>query len=321
MIKYVLVGDVGGINVCFVLCDIVSGEILQVKIYLGFDYFSFEVVICVYFEEYKVEVKDGCIVIVCLIIGDWVVMINYIWVFLIVEMKKNFGFSYLEIINDFIVVLMVILMLKKEYLIQFGGVELVEGKFIVVYGVGMGFGVVYLVYVDKCWVSLSGEGGYVDFVLNSEEEVIIFEILCVEIGYVLVECVFFGFGLVNLYCVIVKVDNCLLENFKLKDIIECVLVDSCIDCCCVLLLFCVIMGCFGGNLVFNFGIFGGVFIVGGIVLCFFEFFKVFGFCVVFEDKGCFKEYVYDILVYFIVYDNLGFFGFGVYLCQILGYIL
>lgn len=85
--------------------------------YFGLDYFSFEVVVCVYFDEYSVSVEDGCIVIVCLIIGDWVVMINYIWVFFIVEMKKNFGFSYLEIINDFIVVLMVILMLKKEYLI------------------------------------------------------------------------------------------------------------------------------------------------------------------------------------------------------------
>lgn len=207
MIKFVLVGDVGGINVCLVLCDLVSGEIFCVKIYFGFDYFSLEVVVCVYFEEYQVMVNEGCIVIVCLIIGDWVVMINYIWVFFIVEMKCNFGFVYLEIINDFIVVLMVILMLKVEYFIQFGGSVLVVGKLIVVYGVGIGFGVVYLVYVDKCWVSLLGEGGYVDFVLNSEEEGIILEELCVELGYVFVECVFLGFGLVNLYCVIVKLDG------------------------------------------------------------------------------------------------------------------
>lgn len=62
------------------------------------------------------------------------------------------------------------------------------------------------------------------------------------------------------------------------------------------------------------GIFGGVYIVGGIVLCFLEFFKVFGFCGGFEDKGCFKDYVYGILVYLIVYDNFGLLGFGVYLC-------
>lgn len=119
---------------------------------------------------------------------------------------------------------------------------MVDGKFIVVYGVGIGLGVVYLVYVDKCWISFLGEGGYVDFVFNSEEEVMILEILCVEIGYVFVECVLFGLGLVNFYWVIVKFDNCLLENLCLKDIIECVLVDNCIDCCCVLLFFCVIMG-------------------------------------------------------------------------------
>ena len=154
MTKYALVGDVGGTNARLALCDIASGEISQAKTYSGLDYPS-----------------------ACPITGDWVAMTNHTWAFSIAEMKKNLGFSHLEIINDFTAVSMAIPMLKKEHLIQFGGAEPVEGKPIAVYGAGTGLGVAHLVHVDKRWVSLPGEGGHVDFAPNSEEEAIILEIL------------------------------------------------------------------------------------------------------------------------------------------------
>ncbi len=196
MTKYALVGDVGGTNARLALCDIASGEISQAKTYSGLDYPSLEAVIRVYLEEHKVEVKDGCIAIACPITGDWVAMTNHTWAFSIAEMKKNLGFSHLEIINDFTAVSMAIPMLKKEHLIQFGGAEPVEGKPIAVYGAGTGLGVAHLVHVDKRWVSLPGEGGHVDFAPNSEEEGIILEILRAEIGHVSAERVLSGPGLV-----------------------------------------------------------------------------------------------------------------------------
>ncbi|EFW55318.1 Glucokinase [Shigella boydii ATCC 9905] len=229
MTKYALVGDVGGTNARLALCDIASGEISQAKTYSGLDYPSLEAVIRVYLEEHKVEVKDGCIAIACPITGDWVAMTNHTWAFSIAEMKKNLGFSHLEIINDFTAVSMAIPMLKKEHLIQFGGAEPIEGKPIAVYGAGTGLGVAHLVHVDKRWVSLPGEGGHVDFAPNSEEEAIILEILRAEIGHVSAERVLSGPGLVNLYRAIVKADNRLPENLKPKDITERALADSCTD--------------------------------------------------------------------------------------------
>ncbi len=138
MTKYALVGDVGGTNARLALCDIASGEISQAKTYSGLDYPSLEAVIQ-YLEEHKV-VKDGCIAIACPITGDWVAMTNHTWAFSIAEMKKNLGFSHLEIINDFTAVSMAIPMLKKEHLIQFGGAEPVEGKPIAVYGAERAWG-------------------------------------------------------------------------------------------------------------------------------------------------------------------------------------
>ncbi|MEN8467924.1 glucokinase, partial [Enterobacter cloacae subsp. cloacae] len=167
MTKYALVGDVGGTNARLALCDVNSGEISQAKTYSGLDYPSLEAVVRVYLEEHKVSVEDGCIAIACPITGDWVAMTNHTWAFSIAEMRKNLGFSHLEIINDFTAVSMAIPMLKPEHLIQFGGTAPVEGKPIAVYGAGTGLGVAHLVHVDKRWVSLPGEGGHVDFAPNS----------------------------------------------------------------------------------------------------------------------------------------------------------
>ncbi len=128
MTKYALVGDVGGTNARLALCDIASGEISQAKTYSGLDYPSLEAVVRVYLDEHSVSVEDGCIAIACPITGDWVAMTNHTWAFSIAEMKKNLGFSHLEIINDFTAVSMAIPMLKKEHLIQFGGGEPVDGN-------------------------------------------------------------------------------------------------------------------------------------------------------------------------------------------------
>jgi glucokinase len=86
-------------------------------------------------------------------------------------------------------------------------------------------------------------------------------------------------------------------------------------------MFCVIMGRFGGNLALTMGTFGGVYIAGGIVPRFLEFFKASGFRAAFEDKGRFKDYVQNIPVYLITHEKPGLLGAGAHLRQTLGTIL
>ncbi|EMH4162590.1 glucokinase [Pluralibacter gergoviae] len=321
MTTFALTGDIGGTNARLALVDVATGEISREKTYSGLDYPSLEAVVRVYLDEIKEEIKNGCIAIACPITGDWVAMTNHTWAFSIKEMKENLGFEHLEIINDFTAVSMAIPMLKKEDLIQFGGGEPVKDKPIAVYGAGTGLGVAHLVHVDKRWVSLPGEGGHVDFAPNSEEEDMILEQLRAEMGHVSAERILSGSGLVNLYHAIVKSDGRLPENLQPKDVTERALKDSCIDCRRALSLFCVIMGRFGGNLALTLGTFGGVYIAGGVVPRFLDFFKASGFRGGFEDKGRFKAYVEDIPVYLIVHDNPGLLGAGAHLRQVLGQIL
>ena len=321
MTKYALVGDVGGTNARLALCEVENGAISQAKTFSTADYESLEAVIRFYLAEQQQDVTDGCIAIACPITDDWVDMTNHDWAFSTSKMKANLGFDHLEIINDFTAVSMAIPMLTEQDVMQFGGGAPVKDKPVAVYGAGTGLGVAHLVHVDKRWVSLPGEGGHVDFAANSEEEDLILEVLRAELGHVSAERVLSGAGLVNLYRAIVKADNRVPEDLKPKDVSQRALDDSCTDCRRALAMFCVIMGRFGGNLALTMGTFGGVYIAGGIVPRFLEFFKASGFRAAFEDKGRFKDYVQNIPVYLITHDKPGLLGAGAHLRQTLGSIL
>ncbi|ADU70117.1 glucokinase [Pantoea sp. At-9b] len=321
MTKYALVGDVGGTNARLALCEVETGAISQAKTFSTADYDNLEAVIRHYLDEQKQDIKDGCIAIACPITGDWVEMTNHDWAFSTKQMKESLGFAHLEIINDFTAISMAVPMLAENDVIQFGGKAAVKDKPIAIYGAGTGLGVSHLVHVDKRWVSLPGEGGHVDFAPNSEEEAEILEVLRAELGHVSAERVLSGSGLVNLYRAIVKSDQREPENLKPKDVTERALQDSCTDCRRALSLFCVIMGRFGGNLALNLGTFGGVYIAGGIVPRFLDFFKASGFRAAFEDKGRFRDYLLDIPVFMITHDQPGLLGAGAHLRQTLGRVL
>lgn len=320
MITYALVGDVGGTNARLALCEVETGAISQAKTFSTSDYDSLEAVIRHYLDEQQ-DIKHGCIAIACPVTDDWVEMTNHDWAFSTREMKQNLALERLEIINDFTAVSMAIPALSEHEVIQFGGKTPQVGKPIAIYGAGTGLGVSHLVQVDKRWISLPGEGGHVDFAPNSAEESEILEVLRAELGHVSAERVLSGSGLVNLYRAIVKSDQREPENLKPKDVSERALQHSCIDCRRALSLFCVIMGRFGGNLALNLGTFGGVYIAGGIVPRFLEFFKASGFRTAFEDKGRFRDYLVDIPVYMITHDQPGLLGAGAHLRQMLGHEL
>jgi len=321
MAEQVLVGDVGGTNARLALCSLEDGSLSQIKNYSGAEYPSLEAVIRIYLEETQMKVNSACIAIACPITGDWVSMTNHTWAFSQSEMQQNLGLETLSIINDFTAISMAIPALKPEDRIQFGGDEALPGKPIAVYGAGTGLGVAHLVHSGEAWISLPGEGGHVDFAPNSTEEVILLEVLREELGHVSAERLLSGPGLVNIYHGLVKADEREPEDLQPKDITERALADEDTDCRRALSLFCVLMGRFGGNLALNLGTFGGVYIAGGIVPRFLEFFKASGFRVAFEDKGRFHDYLEPIPVFLITHEQPGLLGSGAYLRQQLGYKL
>lgn len=316
--SYALVGDVGGTNARLALCDLETGALLREKTYSGLDFDSLEATIRVYLQEHQAQVSEACIAIACPVTGDWVEMTNHTWAFSTAEMKANLGLKTLEVINDFTAVSMAVPVLQAQDLLQFGGQSPQKDKPVAIYGAGTGLGVAHLLHAGERWISLPGEGGHVDFAPNSEEEDQILMVLRQELGHVSAERVLSGPGLVNLYRSIVIADKRLPENLAPKDVTERALADSCTDCRRALSLFCTILGRFGGDLALNMGTFGGVYIAGGIVPRFLDFFRASGFRAAFEDKGRFKAYLQDIPVYLITHAAPGLLGAGAHLRQQMG---
>ena len=321
MPQYALVGDVGGTNARLALCCLDDGAISQIKTFSTAEHDSLETVIRIWLAQQSQAIHSACIAIACPVTGDRIEMTNHHWAFSVREMQANLGLQHLAVINDFTAVSMAVPMLQPEHLLQFGGRAPVRHKPVAVYGAGTGLGVAHLINVEQRWVSLPGEGGHVDCAANSQQEEQVLAILRAELGHVSAERVLSGNGLVNLYRAIVQLAGRKPENLQPKEVTERAVAGSCIDCQQALSLFCVMMGRFGGNLALNLGTFGGVYIAGGIVPRFLDFFQASDFRAAFEDKGRFKEYLRDIPVYLITHEQPGLLGAGAHLRQILGQTL
>lgn len=321
MKRFALVGDVGGTNARLALCCLESGRLSAVQSYRGEQFASLESVIRTYLQTHAVQVDSACIAIACPVTDDWVAMTNHSWAFSIRAMQQALGLARLAVINDFTAVSMAIPVLPAESLIQLGGQAAQQGRPIAIYGAGTGLGVAHLIQSGERWISLPGEGGHVDLAAGSEEEDELLALLRAELGHVSAERVLSGPGLVNLYRAVVKAAGREPQALTPQMISERALAEQCADCRRALTLFCVMMGRFGGNLALNMATFGGVYIAGGIVPRFLEFFRTSPFRQAFEEKGRFQAYLAAIPVYLITHDNPGLLGAGAYLRQRLGYRL
>lgn len=81
--------------------------------------------------------------------------------------------------------------------------------------------------------------------------------------------------------------------------------------------FCVWLGRVAGNNVLTLGARGGVYIVGGVVPRFADFFAASGFARGFTSKGCMSGYLADVPVWLVTADYPGLEGAGVALEQAL----
>ena len=115
-----------------------------------------------------------------------------------------------------------------------------------------------------------------------------------------------------------------LNGHEIKDVEPCDVTsgafakDPCPDCKETVDVFCSLMGSFGGNLAIDLLTKGGVYIAGGIVPRFIDYFKNTDFRKQFEEKGRFKDTLKQIPVYVISNGDAGLLGAGAYIRQELG---
>ncbi|RKS87686.1 glucokinase [Orbus hercynius] len=313
--KQVLVADIGGTNARFALYDHMTQTLSVIKKFTITAEMSLQQLIINYLNECSTEIERACLAIACPIEGDWIDMTNNHIQFSRSELQAALGLKQLAVINDFTAVAMSIPALQPKDVCQVGGTQPDTDYPVAIYGAGTGLGVAHLIKTQQQWLSLPGEGGHVELPMISEYENQVLAHLRQKFGRVSAERLLSGNGLVNIYQALAAMQQ--LDNTTIdpKDIVDNALNQSCSLCVETLTLFCALMGRFGGNLALTLNTKGGVYIAGGIVPRFIEFFKQSDFRKNFEQKGRMGYLLKTIPVYVVVHPDPGLLGAGMYLQQ------
>lgn len=314
MSQYALVTDIGGTNARFALFNLTTNELTAItKIVLSKN----DVLLTLikdYLNKQSVTIDMACIAIACPIDGEDIVnMTNNDLSFSRSELIKELNLTKLEVINDFTAVSYSIPKLPAQNLVKIGGEEPDLNYPIAIYGAGTGLGVSHLININGHWISLSGEGGHTELPMTNDEEDRILAQLRKKFGRVSTERFLSGNGIVNIYQALLQINNQPIKDITPDIIVQKALANSCQLCLQALNHFCTFMGRFGGNLALTLNTQGGIYIAGGIVPRFIEFFKSSPFRNEFENKGRMSFLVKKIPVYVITHEDPGLFGAGVYL--------
>ncbi len=314
-----IVADIGGTNARFALVTGRSGNLFEIErivILSGSEFGSFSDAMREYISSLGgVEPRAACVAIAGPIDGDAVKMTNLSWAFSRKGIQDEFGFDAFHVINDFAAVAIATSRLteKDVTVIKNGATDAHANK--AVFGPGTGLGVAGLAFNAGSWLPIPSEGGHVNIAPSSEYEAELIKSAVSWLGHVSAEAFISGQGFVNLYTAICDVEGKEMQQYGPADITDNALTNNDALCVATLETFCALMGSFAGNLALTYGAKGGVYIAGGIVPRITDFIRSSAFSARFSEKGVMSDYVKDVPVYLISYEQVAFLGAAAWLAQ------
>lgn len=313
--KLALVGDIGGTNARFAVWE--DNNLHSVRVFPTADYTSPEQAIGIYLKD--LGLAPGSVGAVCLAVagpvsGDEFRFTNNHWRLSRKAFCETLQVEHLQLVNDFTAMALGMTRLAPdEYrVVCQGSADALRPA--VVIGPGTGLGVGTLIRNGEHFMALPGEGGHVDLPLSSPRETQLWQHIHNEIGHVSAETALSGGGLPRVYRAICAVDG----HEPTLDTPEAITAAGLAGdpiALEVLEQFCCWLGRVAGNNVLTTGGRGGVFIVGGVIPRFADFFLESGFARSFADKGCMSDYFKGIPVWLVTAPYSGLMGAGVALEQ------
>jgi len=241
---------------------------------------------------------------------------NSHWQFTKTHLKQLLGCENLSVINDFEAVAHGITELDDSDLVKVGGGDAVSTKPIGILGAGTGLGVAGLVPRVDSYDVIDTEGGHADYPPIDDMQSKVVNSLRERYGRVSLERLLSGKGILNIYIALCSIEAVEVEFETPAEVVAAALDKSDSKALQTLNMFCEGMGSAAGNLALTFGAKGGIYIAGGVIPRFQEFFINSGFRSKFEDKGRFVSYLQPIPVFIVVRSNLGLLGAAKKLQQI-----
>ncbi|MFL1453411.1 glucokinase [Marinobacter sp. GN3S48] len=306
---YSLVGDIGGTNARFALVERGSFQPQAIEILACGDYRNLDHAVTEYLARVGVsEVGEACLAVASPVTGSRVRMTNNHWCFDTDEIRRQFGWRTFKVINDFTAMALGVPHVPEEHLVHVCGGPGDSRRARLVMGPGTGLGVSGLVPINEGWVPLMTEGGHVDFAPTDEDEMAILRILKARFGRVSVERILCGQGLLNLYQAHAEIQGVPAALDAPEKVTAAALEDNDALARHTLRHFCELLGRVAGNGVLTLGSTGGVYLCGGILPRFLDFFLESPFRNGFEDKGRMRPLLEATPVYVVTEPYTGLLG-------------
>ncbi len=251
---------------------------------------------------------SACFAVACPADVEEIAFTNSHWHFTKAELKKLLGCQNLHVINDFEAVAHGITELTSNDVVQVGGGEPVADKPIGIIGAGTGLGVAGLVPLDNGYKVIDSEGGHADYPPTTDRMAAVVGVLREEYGRVSLERLLSGKGIFNIYRSLCTINNIERDYETPAEVAAAAEQGNDELALQALNMFCSGMGSASGNLALTYGAKGGIYIAGGVVPKFIDFFINSDFRHKFEEKGRFVSYLKPIPIYIVVRENLGLLG-------------
>ncbi len=290
-----LVGDIGGTNARFAM-QLSKGSTISEPIALPCSEFSGPAEAIQEYLKLTGLPKPNwaALAFATAISGDILAMTNNGWRFSIKELGNKLAISHLRILNDFTALAMSLPVLKADDLLTVGTGSPVSGKAIGLIGPGTGLGVSGLFQNAHGYTPIEGEGGHMTMPAFNAREAELINLAKKRFPHLSAERLLSGSGLSLLYEVIAEANGVAQEALPPNEISQRGTEGTCPLCKETIDTFCAMLGTVAADVALVLGARGGVYIGGGIIPKFGNYFITSPFRSRFEDKGRFSSYLSKI---------------------------
>jgi glucokinase len=317
----VLAGDIGGTktNLGIFLKGKKRPVLKVIETYPSRGAPNLESLIEKFLEKHKPSIASACFGIAGPVVNGRCKTTNLPWSVSEAQIKSHFVWETVRLINDLTATALAIPLLNSRELFPLNKTKALKERNIGLIAPGTGLGEALLIYRQGRYITVSSEGGHVDFSPNNKDEVKLWHYLHKRFGHVSIERVLSGPGLLNIYSWLkdsgqYKEPAWLSRKIKEGDparvITEAAMNNKSPLCVKSLNMFVSILGAVAGNLALIGMTIGGVCLGGGIPPKILSKLKEDIFMNAFTDKGRFKDFMNKIPVRVILSDRTALIGAG-----------
>jgi glucokinase len=313
--KWHLLGDIGGTNARFGICDDQKDQYQLIGSYEVAAFPTFNNVL----EQLQSDLVKGGLSMSdagqsCLAVAgppdvQPVSFTNSAWRFDRKLVMTALGLQSVQIINDFAAAARALPLLSESDLEKVGGGRAEPGAPCVALGPGTGLGVATLATTHTGDpLVISGEGGHVDFAPVTNVEAAVLDFLRARYGRVSIERLCCGEGINNIYQALAYHRNLKIKYNTAAEIGAAALTADDALSRETMAMFFAVLGAAAGNFALTLGAKGGIFLAGGIVPRYLDLLRRSDFRARFLAKGRFADYLSDIPTFVVTHSQLGLLG-------------